>query len=151
MDNLGPMPKRDVEQETKLELQWKGRIARHIRHLRRSFMEAQSAKTGTRMSLEKFSELARLPWKTIDNIENGRTWPGIHTLNRIVTACETDLGEFFGAMVTRDELESIQLHSKEEREWIDALISGLSHPKTRRFVAEAARTVTEWLQTLEKE
>lgn len=150
LDTFELMPTKESTKETKEELQLKGRIARHIRHLRQSFMEAQT-QSGNRMSQERFAELAGLPWKTINNAEESETWPSIVTLNRILQACDSNLAEFFGNLVTRSELAAIEHRSKEESEWLAQLLIGLSHPKTRRFVAEAARTVHEWLEALERE
>jgi transcriptional regulator with XRE-family HTH domain len=119
-------------------------VAREVKHMRIIYSETHGG-----LSQEKFADKVGIAWKTISNIEKGEQVPGVDTLNQIVTACDSNLAEFFSNVITRTELASIKLTDKDETRWIESLIRGLSNPKTRRIVQNSAESVSEFLALLE--
>lgn len=121
--------------------QW---VRRELLHLRLTWMEANGV-----IAKAEFAKRIGVDWKTIWNIETGRQVPGTDMLNKIVTACDSTLAEFFAKLVNRMELASIELQNKEDRTTIETLVRGLQNPETRQTVQYYSTTIQKFLDLIE--
>lgn len=130
-------------------------VAREVRNLRERYMDTHlipskdKGKEPKRMTLEEFGDHCGLTWKTIENIENEVYSTGVETLHQIVTACESNLAEFFSVVVTRAELEVINQTADQEFEIIQTIVKALSNSRTQAQVRTFAKNMSELLQLLE--
>lgn len=121
-------------------------ISRELRHMRLTYMDAHKIPRQ-----EDFAAHVGITWKTIDNLENGKNAPGLPTLNQIVTACDSNLAEFFAKMVTRADMLAIAKLNAKEHEAIEVLVKGFSHPLTKRAILAVASMTKDFLSLIEDE
>lgn len=119
-------------------------VARELKHLRLNYMEAHGM-----TSQDQFAEYIGIEKRSLYNWETEEHFPSLDLLNTIVTKCDSNLAEFFSKLVTRTDLATIERASKEEEDWIDDLVKGLSNPETSKLVRQTAETVRKLLQLLE--
>ena len=120
-----------------------GWVARELEQFRKTYMDEHGI-----ASVQQFASLVGVSKRHIYQLEKGVSSPTVETLSQILKTCNSSLVEFFCKMASRAQLAEIDNASAVEREWITTLISGLSHPKTRRHVEDAARNVRELLSLL---